>query len=1316
MNLIIHILYIEDNPTDAQMVQGKLEAAGIACRITRVQSYDEFNAALRQDELDLVLADYRLPMCDGMSALRRVRELRPEIPFIFVSGTMGEEAAIEALTQGATDYVLKQNMMRLESAVRRAMQETQSRQEHKRMVKALADSEAAYRQIVGTANEGIWVIGPDTMTTFVNARMAEMLGCAGEEMIGRPLTDFMFEEDGPDHERKMANRRQGMSEYYERRFRHQDGQIVWTHASATPIFDAEHHFNGSFAMFTDITENKRAKIRLNEQLHFLQQLLDSIPIPVFYKNREGLYLGCNAAFEASTGLSRKDLVGKTVHEVVPKERADKHHEVDLALLRHPGKQAYEVSGIHKDGKHHDVIFNKATFVDANDCVAGIVATQIDITERKQAEAALAAREHEFRTLAESLPDNIVRYDREGRAVYINPVLEKLLGVAAADRIGMRVREFHTDESYEAYARAVDDALTGGENVEFEFISPIPGKEPIVNQVRMITERDEYGEVTGVLAIGRDITARKRAELERQANLMFFENMDRVNRAIQQADSLEQMMKDVLGVVLSIFDCDRAFLMYPCDPESPTWTSPMERNKPQYPGTLDLKLEIPMDSQVAETLRILLAADGPVTFGPGTAHALPEVVSAQFGIKCFMSMAIYPKTGSPWQFGIHQCAHVRSWTAEEKRMFEAIGRRLGDSLTSLLSHLDLLKSEKFLDNVVEHIPDMIFVKDAQTLRFVRFNKAGEQLVGYPREELIGKTDYDFFPKEEADYFTAKDRWALDTRELVDIPEESIRNRHHEERLLHTKKIPILDETGAPQYLLGISEDITDRKQAEASIRKLSQVIEQSPVSIVITDVEGRIEFVNAKFTQITGYTFAEALGQTPRILKSGETPAKEYSRLWKTIRSGGVWQGEFRNRKKNGELFWEHATIAPVRNADNVITHYVAVKEDITERKELEAKLRQSQKMEAVGQLAGGVAHDFNNMLGVIIGHAELAMNKAAPDDSLRKHLEKILEAGHRSSEITRQLLAFARKQTVMPQILELNNTVEGMLKLLRRVIGEDIDIAWLPKANLWRVKMDPSQIDQILVNLCVNARDAIAGVGKVTIETQNAVFDDAHCAEQKGFAPGEYVMLAVSDNGSGMDKRTLDKIFEPFFTTKGIGKGTGLGLATVYGIVKQNAGFINAYSEPGRGSSFKIYLPRHAAKTEHISAESPVAPAFRGHETILLVEDESIVLDMAKLMLENLGYAVLTSSTPREAIRIASENSDEINLLITDVVMPEMNGRDLAKNLTSLYPELKCLFMSGYTGNVIAHQSLLEEGVDFIQKPFSIQQLSAKVREALDSK
>ena len=509
------------------------------------------------------------------------------------------------------------------------------------------------------------------------------------------------------------------------------------------------------------------------------------------------------------------------------------------------------------------------------------------------------------------------------------------------------------------------------------------------------------------------------------------------------------------------------------------------------------------------------------------------------------------------------------------------------------------------------------------------------------------------------------------------------------------------------------EITKRKQAEESIRKLSQAVEQSPVSIVITDVAGRIEFVNARFTEVTGYTSAEALGQNPRILKSGETPADEYGRLWKTIHSGGTWQGEFRNRKKTGELFWEYASIAPLRDTDGTITHYVAVKEDITERKVLENQLRQSQKMDAVGQLAGGVAHDFNNMLGVIMGYTEMILNTEGLDDSLRKHLEKILEAAHRSSEITGQLLAFARKQAIAPEILDLDTTVEKILKLLRRVIGEDMDLAWLPRASSWRVKMDASQIDQILVNLCVNARDAIAGVGKVTIETQKAVFDGAYCADHEGFTPGEYVMLAVSDNGRGMDKQTLDRIFEPFFTTKGLGEGTGLGLATVYGIVKQNAGFINVYSEPGHGSTFKIYLHRHMGETEGHGEQRPAVIA-RGHETILLVEDEIELLEIGSQMLEKLGYAVLAASTPKEAIRIAGEKKGRIALLLIDVVMPEMNGWDLAKKLCVLDPKLKCLFMSGYTGNVLAQQGLPKEQIHFIQKPFSLRAVADKVREVLD--
>jgi len=826
--------------------------------------------------------------------------------------------------------------------------------------------------------------------------------------------------------------------------------------------------------------------------------------------------------------------------------------------------------------------------------------------------------------------------------------------------------------------------------------------------------DVAGRPVRMVGVSFDISDWKEAERAHESHLWFLESLDQVNRIIQRTSDLEEATRCVLDTVLSVFDSDRAFLLYPCDPESPTWFSPMERCKPEYPGVFESNRRIPMDPQVAEALRILLATDGPAAFGPGLPHDVPEYMVRKFAVRSAMAMAIYPKIGRPWQFGIHQCSDVRRWTTAEKRLFQEIGRRLEDGLTSQLSSRDLRNNERFLDNIVEHIPNMIFVKDAQTLSFVRFNKAGEQLLGYPREELLGKSDHDFFPKKEADFFVEKDRQVLDSKELLDIPEETVRTRSNEVRILHTKKLPILDESGTPQYLLGISEDITERRQAEESIRKLSQAIEQSPVSIVITDTEGSIEFVNAKFSQITGYTYAEAMGQNPRILKSGETPAEEYSQMWQTISSGGVWQGEFHNRKKSGELFWEQATIAPVRSVDNVITHYVAVKEDITEQKRLEDRMRQGQKLEAVGQLAGGVAHDFNNMLGVIIGHAELALRSASEDVFLRRNLEAILTAASRSADVTRQLLAFARKQAIAPKVLDLNETVEGMLKLLRRLIGEDIDLVWLPGPKIHPVKMDPSQVDQIMANLCVNARDAIAGVGKITIETHNVVLDEVYCAEREGLYAGEYVMLAVSDDGDGMDQWTMEKIFEPFFTTKGLGQGTGLGLATVYGIVRQNNGCINVDSELRRGSSFKIYLPREVVKNGETGKEGAVAAPRGGNETVLLVEDEAAVLEMARLMLKGLGYVVLSASTPGEAIRIARDVRGEIDLLITDVVMPGMKGQELAERLIEMCPEQKVLFMSGYTSRVVAEQVVLDESVKFIQKPFSTQELAVKVREVLD--
>ncbi len=388
-----------------------------------------------------------------------------------------------------------------------------------------------------------------------------------------------------------------------------------------------------------------------------------------------------------------------------------------------------------------------------------------------------------------------------------------------------------------------------------------------------------------------------------------------------------------------------------------------------------------------------------------------------------------------------------------------------------------------------------------------------------------------------------------------------------------------------------------------------------------------------------------------------------------------------------------------------------------ERDRLQQQLTQAQKLESVGRLAGGIAHDFNNMLTVIIGHTEMLMDEVSSGDPSHASLKEIRAAAGKSADLTRQLLTFARKQTISPVALELNDAISGMLKMLQRLIGENIRIVWVPETTLWPIKIDPAQVDQLLANLAVNARDAIDGVGTITIATANATIDADYCADHFEWVPGDYVMLSVSDDGCGMDKEAQARLFEPFFTTKGLGKGTGLGLATVYGVVRQNNGFISVYSEPGRGACFKIYFPRHIGEASEEGKERQTDSPPRGDgELILLVEDEVPILHLGKTMLERLGYRVIAAASPNEVLSSISSLADPIRLLITDVIMPEMNGRELADRIKEIYPDVKCLYMSGYTSNVIAHQGVLDEGVQFIEKPFTAKTLAAKVRQMLDAK
>lgn len=546
-----------------------------------------------------------------------------------------------------------------------------------------------------------------------------------------------------------------------------------------------------------------------------------------------------------------------------------------------------------------------------------------------------------------------------------------------------------------------------------------------------------------------------------------------------------------------------------------------------------------------------------------------------------------------------------------------------------AELEAQRFNRFLDSIIEHVPAMIFMKDAE-LRFERLNRAGEELLGHPREALLGKSDYDFFPKEQADFFVAKDREVLRRGTLEDIPEEPIETAQGT-RWLHTRKIPLLDENGRAQHLLGISIDITEHKQIKDRLRASHEALEQ-------------------------------------------------------------------RVSERSAQL--EHQ-IAERSRAERALAN-------------TEEQLRQAQKMEAIGRLAGGVAHDFNNILSVILSYTSLALSSLGTVHPLHADLTEIRRAAERASDLTRQLLAFSRQQLLAPRIVDLNRIVMGLHQMLARLIGEDVELQVQLAPGLHDVKVDASQIEQVLLNLAVNARDAMPYGGRLRIETSNVALEAAHVRELLDVSVGSYVLLSVTDCGTGMDRETQARIFEPFFTTKDQGRGTGLGLSTVFGIVKQSGGSILVESELGSGTTFKLYLPSLGRRTNSSEPRMAAIVAHRGGESVLLVEDEEQVRRVVLGALRRAGYQVLEARNALEALAMGEDLQTKIDLLLTDVVMPQLSGPELAKRLLARRPELRVLCMSGYTDDAVLRHGILRSEMAFLQKPLTPDTLLGKVREVLD--
>jgi PAS domain S-box-containing protein len=649
----------------------------------------------------------------------------------------------------------------------------------------------------------------------------------------------------------------------------------------------------------------------------------------------------------------------------------------------------------------------------------------------------------------------------------------------------------------------------------------------------------------------------------------------------------------------------------------------------------------------------------------------------------------------------------------KMVLQLISVRVSGELERKQAEQALIQEKKITEDYINSLPGLFYVFDDKT--FVKHNKEFEIVSGYSNSELNQMYGPDFFDEVEAKYIGDRMKAVFEDGESQAeadlITKDGIRIPYY---FTGARK-----EIAGKPHIVGLAIDISERRKAETALResesKFRNVIEQSNDAIYIIS-DGRFVLVNKKFSVLTGVSVEQALNpdfkfmdlvapESRSIIEKraaawdrGETPESVY---------------EFTIINKGSNKILVQASISQIEYGEGI--GYLGILRDITIIKKLENELLQSQKLESIGRLAGGVAHDFNNVLTVILGNVEMMLMESDPSQQLYSDLKEIETAANRSADLTRQLLGFARKQTVTPKSLNLNETVTDMLKILERLIGEGINLIWRPSNDLWNVKIDPSQVDQILANLSVNARDAVDGVGKLIVETENVILDEAYCQTHPDLAPGEYVMLAVSDNGPGMDQDVLDKLFEPFFTTKEVGEGTGLGLATVFGIVKQNEGFIDVYSEPGVGSVFKVYLPRHLGENSETPEKEISLDTFKGEETVLIVEDEESILKLSERILSTLGYSVLVANSPKVAIKICEERQDKIHLLISDVIMPDMNGRDLAAKLESSCTDLKKLFMSGYTANVISDNEMLMNGEHFIQKPFKMNSFAKKVREALDT-
>jgi PAS domain S-box-containing protein len=1078
------------------------------------------------------------------------------------------------------------------------------------------------------------------------------------EMMGRYLREEVIAQSKPFNK-----------EY--RIIRKSDGEIRWVNGLGEIQLDREGQGVALIGTVQDITERKRAeeKLRKSEARWRLsvENMTEGYALHEAIFDESGRmvdfrYIEFNPAAQKIVGIAREDIIGKTAMALFP-NITERGLMARYAEVMATGEATY-IDDFYYSGDILDKAFDISCFpIDDRH----FVCVFRDITDRKRNEEALRESNSRYQAFFEGGPDGVVILNPEtAQIIEFNDQVCHQLGYSREEFGRLCIADIEAVETAEETRTRIQGIQREGRG---DFETRQRTKQGEIRAIQVTAQTIKFGGQEAFHCVWRDISERKRAE-----------------EALRDSEYRWKFAVEGSGDGLWDWNLLENTVFF-----STRWKE-----------TLGFAVE-EIGSGLDEWTNRVHADDLARVMADVQAHlaGTTTLYSNEYRLRC--------KDGS-WKWILDRGVVVSRDDG-------------GKPLRMIGTHTDVTerkRAEKALNDSEQRLrsyfnsPIIGIAITSPEKGWLETNPRLCAMLGYSLEELQGGMTWA--------ELTHPDDIAADVAQFERLLAGEIDDYSMEKRFVRKSGEIIWTRLGVGGvrksdgivgYAVATLEDITERKQAEEERVRLMAAIEQVAETIVITDAEGTIQYVNPCFEQVTGYTCDEALGQNPRILNSGEHDQAFYKAMWETLKRGEVWTGQMVNKKKDGTRFTEDATISPVRDASGETVNYVAVKRDVTHEIELNTQLRQAQKMEAVGQLAGGIAHDFNNLLQAILGYGYLALRDVGEDRPAHAFIEEMTRAGERATTLVRQLLAFSRRQVLDMKDVNLNDSIADVLKMLRRVIGEHITLDVISSDDLGIVRADPGQIDQILMNLCVNARDAMGKSGKITIETENVRIDDEFCEAFTWARPGRYVLLSVTDTGCGMDQETLGKVFEPFFTTKDVGKGTGLGLATVYGVVRQHEGLLHVYSEPGQGTTFKIYLPL-AERSTAVVGKKIEGPVPDGTETILLAEDNETLLKLTKHFLEFAGYTVLTAIDGEDALRVFEEHADEIDMALLDVMMPKLGGKAVYERIRKTRPDLPFLFASGYSMNAIHTNFVLDEGLQLIQKPYRRVDLLRKVREVLD--